>query len=380
MTKSDYIILGAGASGLQLAYRMSQDAFFDDKSILIIDRTKDKGNDRTWCYWEEGEGEWDALLTKSWSNIFFGSDSFSKTISISPFNYKMIRSEGFYKSLWEKIDSKSNFRFIETSVDGFLETDKGVEVMTKKGSYSGSKLFNSLPNPEAYKSQDRYPLIHQHFVGWIVKTKVDIFDDSLATFMDFTVPQNGNTRFMYVLPIDKKTALFEYTLFSKKLLKHSDYESSIKDYLNDKNILDYEIIEKEKGNIPMTSFKFFKLNSRHILNIGTAGGWTKASTGYTFRNTTKKTKQVVTFLKKKDDLSKFQKRTKYWFYDLLFLDVLAHHNNEGSALFSSMFKNGKTKTIFRFLDEDSTLLEDLKVITSVPPKRFMQALYKRFFS
>ena len=42
MTQSSYIILGAGASGLMLAYRMSQDRNFDDKSILIIDQVKDK--------------------------------------------------------------------------------------------------------------------------------------------------------------------------------------------------------------------------------------------------------------------------------------------------------------------------------------------------
>ncbi|WP_229720509.1 lycopene cyclase family protein [Winogradskyella helgolandensis] len=375
----DYIILGAGASGLLLAYRMSQDPFFNDKSILIIDQTQDKGNDRTWCYWENGVGEWDAYLTKTWSSVFFGSQSFSKIIPISPFQYKMIRSDAFYKSLWTSVNSKSNFSFIEAVVDSFTELKSGVEVATKTDTYFGAKLFNSLPNLEFYKSQNKYPLIHQHFVGWFVKTKVDSFDDSAATIMDFSVPQNGNTRFMYILPIDKKTALFEYTLFSKELLKYSDYEKAIEDYLRNKGIVDYEIIEKENGNIPMTSFKFNDLNSEHILNIGTAGGWTKASTGYTFMNTAKKTKEVVAFLKKEDDLSTFDKRTKYRFYDLIFLDVLAHHNNEGAALFASMFRKADIKTIFRFLDEDSTLLEDLKIILSVPPKRFIQAFFKRLF-
>ncbi|WP_179018941.1 lycopene cyclase family protein [Winogradskyella forsetii] len=380
MTKYDYIILGAGASGLMLAYRMSQDAYFDDKSILIIDKTKDKGNDRTWCFWEKGSGEYDALLTKTWDTIYFGSDLFSKTISIWPFQYKMLRSEAFYESLWKSIKQKSNFSFIEDTVDDFTELKKGVQVITKNGSYFGSKLFNSLPKPEVYKSQQKYPVLQQHFVGWFVKTKTDMFDDSMATFMDFNVPQNGNTRFMYVLPIDKKTALFEYTLFSKKLLEYSDYENSIVSYLNKKNISEYEIVEKEKGNIPMTSFKFQDLNSKHILNIGTAGGWTKASTGYTFKNTSKKTKQVIDFLKEKEDLSKFQRKTKFRFYDLIFLDVLANHNDEGAALFSSMFKKADTKTIFKFLDEESTLLEDLKIILSVPPKRFIQAFFKRSFT
>ncbi|EPR73376.1 Lycopene beta cyclase [Winogradskyella psychrotolerans RS-3] len=377
--KYDYIILGAGASGLMLVYRMSKDAFFDDKSILIIDQTKEKGNDRTWCFWEEGSGEWDDLLVKTWNNVYFGSDTFSKVISIAPYRYKMIRSEAFYKSLWESISSKSNFSFIEDTVDRFTELENGVQIISKNDTYFGSKVFNSLPNPETYTSQDKYPLIHQHFVGWFVKTKVDLLDDSAATIMDFTVPQNGNTRFMYMLPIDKRTALFEYTLFSRDLLKLSEYEDSIKDYLSERNIVDYEIIEKEKGNIPMTSFKFNDLNSRHILNIGTAGGWTKASSGYTFTNTSKKTKAVVSFLKKEQDLSKFYKNDKFGFYDLILLDVLAHHNEEGAALFSSMFKKTNIKTIFRFLDEESTLFEDLKIILSVPPKRFIQAFFKRLF-
>ncbi len=379
MATYDYIILGAGASGLLLAYRMSQDAFYDDKSILIIDKVKDKGNDRTWCFWEDGEGEWDMILTKTWPKIFFGGDAYSKTIDISPFNYKMIRSEAFYNSLWTQIHLKRNITFIEDTVVSFSELNEGVQVITKKGNYVCSKLFNSIPNPEAYESQKKYPVLQQHFVGWFVKTKEDLFDDSVATFMDFTVRQKGNTRFMYVLPIDKKTALFEYTLFSKELLEYADYENAIVNYLNKKNITDFEIIEKEKGSIPMTSFKFLKLNSKHILNIGTAGGWTKASTGYTFKNTSKKTKELVLFLKKENDLTKFHKNTKYWFYDLLFLDVLAHHNEEGSALFSSMFRKAETTAIFKFLDEESSLLEDLKLILSVPPKRFTQALFRRLF-
>jgi len=379
MNTYDYIILGAGASGLMLAYRMSQDAFFDDKSIVIIDKTKAKGNDRTWCFWEEGQGEWDYLLHKTWPNIFFGSEWYSKTIDISPYNYKMIRSEHFYQSLWESITSKPNFQFIEEIVDSFSELNDGVKVITDKGSYLCSKLFNSIVKTDVYENQKKYPVLQQHFLGWFVKTNEDTFDDSVATFMDFTVAQNENTRFMYILPIDKRTALFEYTLFSKDLLQEIDYENAIISYLNEKNIRDYQIIEKEKGSIPMTSFKFSKLNSKHVLNIGTAGGWTKASTGYTFRNTSKKTKELTAFLKKENDLSRFYKKTKFWFYDLIFLDVLASHNEEGAVLFSSMFRKGNVKTIFSFLDEESSLWEDLKIILSVPPKRFIQAFFKRLF-
>jgi len=379
MTNYDYIILGAGASGLMLAYRMASDTFFDDKSILIIDKEKQKGNDRTWCFWENGEGEWDDILTKTWSKIYFGSDNYKGDIDILPYQYKMIRSEDFYNSLWQKIEKKTNITFHNDEVRNFTELNDCVQVITSKGSYVASKLFNSIHDANLYVNQKKYPVLQQHFVGWFVKTEDAVFDDSTATFMDFTVPQNGNTRFMYVLPIDKYTALFEYTLFSKELLQLEEYEEAIINYLKERGINDFEIKEKEKGSIPMTAFKFSQLNSKHVLNIGTAGGWTKASTGYTFRDTTKKTKALVDFLKTENDLSKFHKKSKFWFYDLIFLDVLTNNNEEGAALFASMFKKADVKTIFKFLDEESTWIEDLKIILSVPPKRFIQAFFKRLF-
>ena len=378
MTQSSYIILGSGASGLLLAYRMSQDSYFDDKSILIIDQVKDKGNDKTWCYWEEGTGEWDELLTKKWHKVFFGSEVFTDILDISPYSYKMIRSEKFYHKLWRSIDLKSNITFIEDSVKSYEEVDNRVKVVTNKSTYFGLKLLNSIPNKTVYETQQKYPVLQQHFMGWFVKTKTDCFDDSIATFMDFNIPQNGNTRFMYVLPIDKNMALFEYTLFSKDLLEHSEYEDAIKEYLKEKKISEFEILEKETGAIPMTSFKFEELNSNSILNIGTAGGWTKASTGYTFYNTSKKTKDLVSFLKKEDDLSAFSKKTKFWFYDLLLLDVLANNNEKGSTFFASIFKKVNVKTILKFLGEESNIGEDLKIITSVSPKPFILAIVKRF--
>lgn len=378
MKDYDYIILGAGASGLMLAYRMASDLFFDNKSILILDKDTDKGNDRTWSYWEEGLGEWDDIIDKTWDCVFFSDKSFSETINISPYCYKMIRSETFYKKMWNKINTKSNVEFINTSVLNYKIVDNKVLVTTTLKSFSANKVFNSLPNT-SYLKQDKYPVLQQHFIGWFIKTKVDTFDDTTATFMDFSVLQKGNTRFMYVLPMDKQTALFEYTLFSKDLLEVSEYEDAIKYYLKENGINDYEIIETEKGSIPMTSYNFTELNTSNIFNIGTAGGWTKASTGYTFRSTTKKTKDIIKLLKSGKDISKYKSKSKFWFYDLLFLDVLANHNESGSVLFSSLFKKTNVKTIFRFLDEESNLWEDFKIITSVPSKNFISALFKRLF-
>ena len=122
-----------------------------------------------------------------------------------------------------------------------------------------------------------------------------------------------------------------------------------------------------------------KFNSKNIINIGSAGGWTKASTGFTFKNVTKKSKQLVKFLETKSDFTKFHKKDKFWFYDLLFIDVLYKDNSIGSKVFSGLFEKGKSGLILKFLDEESSFAEDLKVILKCPKNPFMKALFGRIF-
>jgi lycopene beta-cyclase len=379
MNYYDYIIVGGGASGLMMAYRMSKDTFFDDKTILILDKEKKTLNDRTWCYWEDKNDEWNDVVTISWDTIIFKSDVYKTEQVITPYQYKMIQSKDFYLKIWNHIEQKTNFTFQSKNVTSIHQLKGEAEVITSNQVFKTKKLINSILFNNEYKKQTKYPVLQQHFVGFFIKTKEDIFDDSAATFMDFTVAQNGNTRFMYILPYKKNEALFEYTLFSEDLLKYNEYKLAIEEYLESKNITDYEIVDKEQGSIPMTCYKFWEQNSENIINIGTAGGWSKASTGFTFKNTTKKTAKLIVHLKQNKSLESFHKINKFWFYDLLLLDILQEKNHLGAVLFSDLFKRTPSKRILKFLDEETSLFEDLQVILKMPPKNFIRAIYKRIF-
>jgi len=173
--------------------------------------------------------------------------------------------------------------------------------------------------------------------------------------------------------------LFEYTLFSEDLLAYQDYEQAIKDYLKEKNITNYTIVEKEEGVIPMTAYKFWNKNSNNIIHMGTAGGWSKASTGFTFKNITKKTKELTAFLKSEKPLPAFQKKSKFWYYDLLLLDVLSEKNKLGASIFSTLFKKNDSSQILKFLDEETSFLEDISIMFKMPPFLFVKALLKRSF-
>ena len=62
-----YIIVGAGTAGLHLIKSMSEDVFFKDKKILVIDKSLKKSEEKCFSYWEKGKGRWDKIITKSWS-------------------------------------------------------------------------------------------------------------------------------------------------------------------------------------------------------------------------------------------------------------------------------------------------------------------------
>lgn len=380
MNEYDYIIIGAGASGLLLADAILNDSFFDQKKILLLDKNPKNTNDRTWCFWEESNGQFEEIIYKRWNSIHFQGKDVLKRTDIKPYSYKMIRSIDFYNHYLGRIKESSNITFVQEAMVDLNESASEVTVKTTNNTYSSKYIFNSLFDYKMATEQKKYPVLQQHFVGWVIKTKKPIFNANEVTYMDFSIPQKGNTRFMYVLPYSNDTALIEYTLFSEQLLPKGEYEAAIKEYLVARFQCDtYEIIEKEAGSIPMTAYDFREHHTKRIRYIGTAGGWAKPSTGYTLMSTANKIPKLIEHIKLGEPLQKMKLKNKFWFYDMLFLDVLHHNNGNGHAIFESIFKALKPQMVFKFLDEKTSLIEDIIYINTCPKTPFIKALLRRFF-
>ncbi|QLG47223.1 lycopene cyclase [Costertonia aggregata] len=361
-----------------LADAMGRDAFFADKSILLVDKDAKRNNDRTWCFWENGEGRFDAIVHKKWNHIYFGGQNFSKRFNITPYVYKMIKGVDFYTDYLERITAYPNIEFRQETVQDIDDTLGKIMMTTDKGQYVAKKAFNSLFNYGMATFQNRYPVLQQHFLGWFVKTKKPVFKTDEVTYMDFSIPQKGNTRFMYVLPFSETEALVEYTLFSEQTLHQLEYEKAIEHYLNTNlNCTEFEILEKEKGSIPMTCYDFKGYHTKNMRFIGTAGGWAKPSTGYTFMSTAKKTPVLLEHIKTGKSLQKLNFKNRFWQYDLLFLDVLKRDNGKGHVIFEKLFKNRKPQLVFKFLDEETNFLEELYYMWGSPKIPFTKALWKR---
>jgi len=380
MIKYDYIFAGVGLSGLLLLHEMMKADLLRNKEVLLLEPEDKNQNDRTWCFWEKGMGEWDDVVTKEWSSGFFVNNENTIECFGGGLKYKMIESKSFYKKVLGELKAFPQLIWKKEQVESWTENSSEVVVTTNVTSYSGTILFNSILDLKQLRDDEKYPLLLQHFQGWFVKTDESFFDANSATFMDFSVRQNENTRFMYVLPVSDNEALIEYTLFSGSLLQDEEYENAIVEYLKQKGIINYDILRKEKGVIPMTAYPFWKRNSKRMLNIGSAGGWTKASTGYTFKNSVKQSEKVAAYLKSNEvDFTQFYKPNRFAFYDSLFVDVLFRENNLGYSLFGGMFSKVKPETVFRFLDEETTFAEDIEVILSCPKRPFVKALIRKLF-
>ncbi|MBB4800947.1 lycopene beta-cyclase [Flavobacterium nitrogenifigens] len=376
----DYIFTGTGLASLMTVYKMTLSEKFADKSILLLDQDLKKINDRTWCFWEKKESVWNSIVSKKWDFALFANESFKRNLELNPYEYNQIRGIDFYNFVFEAIAKHPNITFLNEKVTDINELETHVFVGTEENRYTSDYLFNSIYTKALAESQTKYPILQQHFIGWFVKSEKEVFNPEQATFMDFSVEQKGNTRFMYVLPTSKTEALVEYTLFSEKLLSKEEYESEIELYLQKLGANQFEILEKEQGSIPMTCYPFWKKNTKRVLNIGTAGGWTKASTGYTFKNSDKKSSQLIEFLQNENlRMKDFHQKSRFWFYDLLLLDILHKNNELGSSIFSSLFKKGSPDLIFKFLDEETNFIEDLKVILKCPTIPFLKALFRVIF-
>jgi lycopene beta-cyclase len=393
----DYIIAGAGGAGLSLLHYLMEAPSLASKSILVIDKSFQKTNDRTWCFWDANISAFENLVHHRWNTISIHAEGFDKELPTAPFSYKMIQGIDFYNSVLSKAKTKTNIHFQEATIMAISVLDasnisKGAKVEWEGGSAMGQYIFssllpfqmNQLATAAAYSkslqsstlSNKQAPFLWQHFKGRVVQFDAPVFNKSIAKLMDFNVPQQGATAFMYQLPLNEKEALVEYTIFSENVLAISQYDEVLDAYLA-KAFPGSTYITKhdEIGAIPMTQIEL-ALNQAPIYTIGVLGAAIKASTGYAFQFIQEQCKNIVTKLEHGLPLQTKVHNTRHQFYDAVLLDILFHHKMKGAEIFKRIFAKNEAATVFKFLSNTSTILEDIKIMRSLPTSIFLPAAIK----
>ncbi|MEP7373417.1 MAG: lycopene cyclase family protein [Chitinophagaceae bacterium] len=373
----DYIICGAGCAGLSLLMRMIRSGKFNDKKILLLDKEPKNKNDRTWCFWEKEKGFFEKIVYRKWNSISFLSNKYSSLMDITPYQYKMIRGIDFYQYCFNEIAKHTNVEVVYGDIKSWRYENKEVifNINNQEFKLGNAQVFNSIYEPrDTTKKTIR---LLQHFKGWVIETNKSSFNPDEATMMDFRVHQQHGTSFAYVLPFSSTSALVEYTLFTKELLLPEQYDKELEDYISTYlGIDDYEIKEEEFGIIPMTNEEFSF--DGHGWQIGVAGGQTKASSGYTFQFIQKQSAQIADYLIRDKPLGSLPGTAKrFRFYDNTLLHILYYKKLPGDEIFTQLFQKNKPQQVLKFLDNESSLKDELKIISTLPTWPFLRAALKQ---
>ena len=373
MEKFDYIIVGAGCSGLSLAYEMNVKNLFNDKTCAIIDKRKEFNRDKIWSYWNIYEHSFYDCLINKWDKFCVKKNQNEIILDCENFQYQSIDSQKFYKKILDNLNSNKNIKLIlNKSVDKIYENKDEAIVQCGDEIFRSDIIFNSSLDNKTTKESELF----QHFYGCEVVFDENVNLPEYPIIMDFNCNQDSWVHFFYTLPMGKNKIFIENTWISnEKSFAFERYIAEINYYIQ--NNLNYKKKYKtnysEIGSIPMFHFKN-NMKYKKLINIGTAGNLTRKSTGYTFLNIQKSVKQIVINISKKQNIKESSVSLKYNYLDNIFIKVLLEKKGSMYEVFFDLFKKNKTKDIVKFLSNTSNWFEDLRIILSMPKLIFIKKL------
>ena len=289
IVEGDLAVVGAGGAGgsvlVHLARLLAPGR--EPPTIAVVDPERKAGRDRTWCFWDDGSSPVDAAVHRAWGEaLLVDAAGREHRLDLAPLRYVMVRSQDFY-ALADAAAARLGAQRVLAPADAVLDGEDFAQVHTRTGTIRARWVLDSRPATPRLRANTA---LLQHFRGWTVRFHVDAFDASVPVLMDFSVPQPPRRRdragvaFGYVLPDDARTGLVEYTEFSRSRLSDAEYDKALAEYLDARygHAGGYEVSEVEDGAIPMTDAVHARRVGRRVFRLGTAGGATRGSTGYTF--------------------------------------------------------------------------------------------------
>ncbi|WP_040703472.1 lycopene cyclase family protein [Nocardiopsis salina] len=387
MPDYDFLIVGGGAAGLSLAHHLTGVNARRSQPLRAALLEPPPGAStpvpRTWCFWEPEGGRWDALLTASWKDLaVIGADGEVHRSSASPFVYKMLRSTDVEHHVRTHADDhldQLTQRVIAVS-DGpdhatvVARTPDGREVR-----HTARWVFDSRPAPPTTRGHTH---LLQHFRGRFVRAAPGSFDPAAAVLMDLrpTQPDTG-VAFSYVLPLTEREALVEYTEFGRQALTTPQYETALTDYCALAGINGVEVVASEQGVIPMTDGRFTTRTGRRLFRVGTAGGATRPSTGYTFSGVSRQIAAVADALAHdRVPVPPVPHRARHLTMDAIMLRALDRGRVSGADFFTGLFADNRLGNVLAFLDGRSAVPREIAIGLSTPVAAMSRATIEHAWS
>jgi lycopene beta-cyclase len=379
---ADLIIAGAGCAGLSALWHALRSPA-RDRRIIVIDRDFEAGDDRTWAFWGTSGAPFAHLADARWDRLHVRFPGWETTGCLRRPNgrspagrrtYMRVRRRDYDREVLGEASARSNVRFVAQDIVDIRDDPGGGVVVLPEGELRAPVVLQSTRlSPADRDAPVRHPL-RQHFGGWEVRTERPVFDPHVATLMDFATDQHDGTAFFYVLPDAPDRALVEHTMFSLRPRDRDFHDGHVAARLDALGAGSIEVTRTEYGSIPMEDRPLQQRWGRHVWNVGTVGGMTKPTTGYTFQRIHAQTSRLVSAWADDRALSPLPTAPwRYRFADRTLLHVLHHHPDRGRPIFERLFRTTPIDDVLTFLDEESTLPRDAVMAARLPWLPFLRA-------
>jgi lycopene beta-cyclase len=379
---ADLIIAGGGCAGLSaLSHVLRSPAC--DRRIIVIDRDFEPSDDRTWSFWGNADAPFAHLADRRWDRVHVRFPGWETTSHLrrqrggapaGSRSYMRVRRRDYDREILGEALARSNVRLVAQDIVDIRDDHDGGVISLAEGGLRAPVVFQSarLCPPDSDLTV-RHPL-RQHFGGWEVHTERPVFDPQVVTLMDFDTDQHDGAAFFYVLPDAPDRALVEHTLFSLHPQHRAFYDEHIRAHLDRLGAGDVTVTRTEYGVIPMEDRPLRQRWGKHVWNIGTVGGMTKPTTGYTFQRIHDQTRHLVSSWATTGVPSpRPSPPRRYGFADRTLLNILHRHPDRGRPIFERLFRTTPIDDVFAFLDEDTTLAQDARMISRLPWAPFLHA-------
>ena len=375
MKKYDYILAGGGCAGLSLVYHLLESSL-KDSQILIIDPNQGEIPNKTWCYWsKEALPIHPQSARFSWNSFYLKDEAQQLTKPLNELSYHHLNSHDFYAHVLEKIRQFPNVHFLKEEVVALTPTGTEIQVTTHSAeSYSASFVFDS----RVESNDSDQSILKQVFIGIRIKVSEPLFDPKKWGLMDFETRSSNGFDFIYTLPFSTHEALIEYTAYTTEERSEEELLKELQEFLNQKyGSIAYDIQFQESGKIPMSTRNFFNSVSPRHIPIGTAAGWTKPSTGYTFAPIQENCAAIVANLERNELTSlHFPRKSRFVFYDNILLTIAHRWPKRLPGLFLNLFSSSRPELVFRFLSEKTTFSEEIRLLSGLKFGIFLKGLLR----
>ncbi len=367
MKRYDVVIIGAGCSGLSLAYKLIDSGL----SVCVLEKgSRSERVKKTWSYWAGYKHSFTKLESNKYDHVLIKDHEETCSLDCHESNYTSIDSIDFDNMVIPSLDETNNIELIFDSNITNIRLDNGL--------YSIDYNTDTIKTENIYDSSNMKmdSTLYQVFLGYFIKVESKISTQPIL--MDFV----GDTdfHFFYVLPRNDKTILVESTFFTKNIYNEEELEEALDAYIKKNISSSYTVTKREYGVIPMTTKE--PENPLNINKIGLASGATRASTGYTFINIQKQSDYIANKLKggnSSDPLKSFK-----WLLlkkmDHVLLRIISDKPNQCQKIIYHMFKNNKSNVIIKFLSDIPSIFDIIRIVINMPKLIFINYAIRTIFN